>query len=267
MSLVIKEKTKDLIPVALIPVVDKKKPKYIYYDATVKKADRVKSMTLDEPIESIPYLDLKHDQRSASFISSISGGGKSTLACRLIKHLRKLRQDPRRPVYIFTSSQLDAADPAYEKLASEQHKEALCQVVPLTSDTFKRVTLDKLHESIVVFDDYENIADKKLASYVMTFLKDCLERTRKLGTDLIIINHMSQNYNKTKSIIFECDTYYLNIQMNRNSAIRFLKTYMDFDKEQIKKITEYEADNNFTFSVFRKSAPSYYIMGSDIKLL
>jgi len=256
-----KEKQKALIPVG------KTEDKYIYYKTGVPKADRIKTLSFKESIESIPFLDLAHNQRSASYISGVSGSGKSTKAVEIIKHLRKLRKDPARPVYVFTSSQLDNPDPVFIELAEKQNKNAHFQIVPLTSDVFKRVTLDDLHDSICVFDDWEAITDKSLERYTAYFIKDLLERSRKLGVDIIIINHMSQNYFKTRNIIFECDTYYLNIQMNKNSAVKFLKAYMEFTPKELEQIAQYEADNDFSFSVFRKSAPSYYIQDNKIKLL
>ena len=85
-----KEKQKDLILIGKVPAPDtqkKTKDTLIYYDPTVKKQDRVKKLSFNAPIESVPYLDIKHNGRSASFISGISGSGKSVLASKIIKQI------------------------------------------------------------------------------------------------------------------------------------------------------------------------------------
>lgn len=248
------KKQKDLIPIGRC------KDDYIYYETGVPKAERVKHLSLEHEIEPIPYLDLKAKQRSANFISGISGSGKSTLAVKLIKELRALRKDKDRAVVIFTSSSLDNADPAFEKLK-------MVDIVPFDHEEFTMITIDMLKDCIVVFDDWEVFKDKALETYVLTFMKDVLERSRKLGVDIIIINHMTMNYNKTRNIIFECDNYFLNIGMNKNSSRKFLESYMDIGKKELKNIVEYEADSQFSWSMFRKSAPSLYIQDCVVKLL
>jgi excinuclease UvrABC ATPase subunit len=72
----------------------------IYYDPSVEKSKRVKSLSLSKAIESIPYLDVAHHQRSASFISGISGSGKSTKAAEIMVNLRQLRKEVQDDLYL-----------------------------------------------------------------------------------------------------------------------------------------------------------------------
>ena len=117
------------------------------------------------------------------------------------------------------------------------------------------------------FDVMVGVAKTKLPAAAENFLKDCLERTRKHHCDIIVINHQTTNYNKTKPIIFECTDYFLNLNTNRNSALKFLKSYMELSDEDLNYIKNAECDNRFCWSVFRKSYPSYYIHGNRIRLL
>jgi ABC-type oligopeptide transport system ATPase subunit len=294
MSIIVRDKTaasKSLdIPIGYT------KTKTIYVNLNIPKEKRIKEATTpNEVIKPIPYLDLEHNQRSASFISGISGSGKSTLAAHLIKELRKIHgytpqietqyveiavphqvisvlkygkryrevqvevMKPKK-IIVFTSSTLSEPDPAFEKLDN-------MSLIPFDNPTFLDITLEHLANKIIVFDDWESIKSKELSRHVEHLIRDLLERSRKLKTDIIIINHMTQNYTRTKPIIFECDTYYLNPSMNRNSTKKFLKEYMDLDEKSLKKIIEYEPSNAFTWLVARKSAPQYLLYDDMVNLL
>lgn len=244
----------------------------IYFSSDVEKSKRVKELktipnllirkdSVTNDIIPFPFINSK-DQRYSAFISGISGSGKSTLCARLINQIRKARNDTNKRVLLFTTSVINV-DPAYKDIEN-------MVIIGFDEDIFQYF-LDEgagcFHDKIIVFDDYENVADSKLKKAVMLFLKDILERTRKQGVDVIVLNHMSQNYAATKSIIFECEEYYLNLQTNRNSSMKFLKTYMDLDKEELNDIKNYEANSRFSWSVFRKSYPSYFILGDRVKLL
>ena len=129
------------------------------------------------------------------------------------------------------------------------------------------ISLPQFCDDIVVFDDLEGIENKELLKYTYNFLKNVLERTRKLEVDVIIINHMLMNYNKTKNIIFECSEYYLNIAANRNACIKFLKSYTELSKKQIEELAQHEFESSFDFVVFRKSHPQYLIIENTIQLI
>lgn len=268
MSIEIKNKAKKKDKSKSI-LIGKTSNNYIYYNGNVPKKDRVREIEMEESIDIVPYLDKNNKQRSASFISGISGSGKSTLAVKLINHLREIDGNTKnkqtglmepKKVIIFSSSQLANKDPAFEKLQNYAY-------VPLDHPEFPLISLDDLKNTICVFDDYENLADRKLEAYVLFFIKDLLERSRKLNVGIIIINHLTQNFNKTRSIIAECTDYYLNVSSNRNSTMRFLKSYFDFSPKELAEIKNYEFENPFTWCLFRKSLPSYSIIENKIKLL
>jgi hypothetical protein len=234
--------------------------KNIYYvpASEIPKNERIKFMEFDKPITPIPYINQKSNQRSASFISGISGSGKSTLAARLIKKIRRVRQDRHREIVVFSSGSIE--DPVWSEFDE-------IEVIDMNDERFMDIEIEDLAEYIIVFDDWENISNKDLKKYIAHFAKDVLERTRKLGADVIMINHMSQNYNITKGIIFECDTFFLNISANRNASIKFLKSYSHLTKKQLAELDAYEFSSEFGFVTFRKSYPSYIIVENSIQLL
>ena len=234
--------------------------KNIYYNkpSEVPKNERVKFLEFDKPITPVPYINQDANQRSASFISGISGSGKSTMAAKLIKKIRRVRQDRHRQIVVFLSGNIE--DPVWDQFDD-------IEIIDMNDERFQEIEIEDLAEYIICFDDWENIANKELKKYVTHFAKDCLERTRKLECDIIMINHMTQNFNVTKSLIFECDSFYLNIAANRNASIKFLKSYSHLTKKQLAELDSYEFSNEFGFVVFRKSYPSYIIVENSIQLL
>jgi ABC-type dipeptide/oligopeptide/nickel transport system ATPase component len=234
--------------------------KNIYYvkPSEVPKNERVKFMEFDKDITSVPYINQKSNQRSASFISGISGSGKSTKAASLIKKIRRVRQDRHREIVVFSSGSIE--DPVWEQFEE-------IEVIDMNDERFLEIQIEDLSGYIVVFDDWENVSNKELKKYIAHFAKDCLERTRKLECDIIFINHQTQNYNVTKGLIFECDTFYLNIAANRNASIKFLKSYSHLTKKELMELDSYEFSSEFGFVTFRKSYPSYIIVENSIQLL
>jgi hypothetical protein len=206
----------------------------------------------------IPYIDLKHNQRSATFVSGVSGCGKSTVAVRLIRELRKLREDPTRYATVFSTTVID--DPAYNRIKN-------VEFISLEDPRFVEIDIESLANRIIVFDDHENVKDAGLAKYVRNFLQDVLERTRKLGVDVIVINHMTQNYHKTRTIIHECDTYYLNIAQNKTASRRFLDAYSTMSKKTITDLCTREYEHPFSFVAFHRCYPCFVIYESTIELI
>ena len=71
-------------------MIAKNKEDMIYISHGVPKGERVKEHKSSAPLSAVPYIDVKSNQRSGIYISSPSGVGKSTLACKLIKKIRAI---------------------------------------------------------------------------------------------------------------------------------------------------------------------------------
>lgn len=224
----------------------------------VKKGGE-KEFDSETDFKIFPYIDLKHKQRSGIFISGISGSGKSTIAKQLIDGYIKLLGKETR-IILFT--QTEELDPVFEPLSENK---LFVHVCIKNDQMYTLITPELLQNSIVTFDDYENI-DKNLQLFTLTLIKDILERGRKLNIQCILINHQTQNYNKTRSLIFECDTYILFPNSNKNSVKKFLLSYADIDKKEVDELIEM-AMNQFDFLLFRKSVPRYILTKNKIKLL
>ena len=84
--------------------------------------------------------------------------------------------------------------------------------------------------------------------------------------NVIVINHQTQNYNKTRGIIFECEQYVIFPFTNPNSTRRFLTSYADLSKNEVEDIVEKSLDA-FNYVFFRKAYPRYWMNSKIVKLL
>lgn len=249
----------DKIPSSNIPIASNSKEKLKICIADAKKTDdKVTIYETENDLIPIPYLDFNNKQRSAIFISGISGTGKSTMAFNLVKKYRDLYKDNSRHVILFTTT--DEMDPAFQKLTNMTY-------INIANDKdFLQLVPEHLKDKIIIFDDFENLGNKALRNFTCQFIKDTLERGRKMNINIIIITHQTQNYQFTRPIIFECDTYILFPSSNQNSFSKFATAYLGLSKQEIAQIIE-DTNERFNFVCFRKSCPRYYLTKNKVQIL
>ena len=74
------------------------------------------------------------------------------------------------------------------------------------------------------------------------------------------------DYHKTRDIINECDTYILFPKSNPSSCNRFIKEYVDIDKNLLSFIKKMKG-NKFMKLVIHKTAPAYLMSEKEIMLI
>jgi ABC-type phosphate/phosphonate transport system ATPase subunit len=252
MSIVFKKSTKtdkfQTIPVAT----DNGEKVYITLDDTkgIKRYESKNDMKI------IPYLNIKQHQRSMVYISAPSGSGKSVFSRELIESYRSILGS-KREVVLFTKT--TDKDPAFKNLDN------FIQVGMSTDPRYPELDITHLSNKIVIFDDYETL-EPALLKHTMLFIKDLAELSRKKNIQLIIIKHQTMDYAKSKCLIFESDTAVLYGSVNRNSVIKFLKSYGDLTKDEIEEAIKMSS-KPFTPLIFHKSAPRYIQSKNIIQML
>lgn len=208
-----------------------------------KNKQTSKTVSLDDKIKDFEELDLKDDfqfqqipnqnrERDVLYISGKSGSGKSYYALQFLKQYKKLY--PKRPIYLF--SYLDQDDTLDEfkqlKRIDIYHKEFLTE----------EMQIDELKESCVIFDDIDNIEEKKLKLKVFSLLSKLLTMGRHSKTTVLFCNHEPNDRDKTKSILSECDTLTI---FPRNLGKRkmkyLLENYFGLDKTEIEKLSKLDS--------------------------
>jgi hypothetical protein len=261
MSLIIKtKKEKDKIPIASIE--HNEKSNYVYVDFDDNSNSEIKQYKCGqgEKINWNPYV--LDEQRTAIYISGISGSGKSSFARVAIDKLREQKRFKKNEIYFISLKDCN------EEGSVDKCFDGLKGFFPIDvhREDFLSVQWSDFENCIVVFDDYNQLAKKDpLYIHINTLLKKLLELGRKQNVMLIIINHMTQNYNETRNIIFEADTVVLFPRSNLNSTIRFVKSYVSDDKQLLEEITNIKG-NQFVPLIIHKTAPQYLMTNKWIKL-
>jgi len=242
----------------------------LYVNFNVPKNERVRNISLNNgQFNVIPYINIASNQRYAGYVSGVAGSGKSSFASYLAGELRNIRETKERPVkQIVMMTTTDSLDPAFAhfvKPPQDNVEDPFIQINvnnPLFATT---ITIDALKDKILIFDDYDAV-NKKLYVFIDMLLRQCLEHGRKAGIDVIVINHQTTNYFKTRHIIFECDSYVLFPSANMNSVKKFIKSYIDLSKEELQTVIDIDY-KMFGFLYIHKSMPRYIITNNQILLI
>jgi len=184
-------------------------------------------LTLDgtEKFEPCPNTN---KERDVFYIFGQSGSGKSFFVQMYANNYRQLF--PKNNIYVFSTLDSD--------------KEGLDKIKGL-----KRIKLDKefiddeiiptadFKDSLVIFDDVDNISDKKTKAVVWTYMNNFLQTGRHHKISVAITFHVSAGGNATKMILNEATglTFFPATIGGRN--LKYIcDSYLGMDKEQIKKL-------------------------------
>ena len=221
------------------------------------------------PLRPFPFIDTKNKQRQGIYISGQSGSGKSVFARNLIMtfkdqmNKKELNKDTgemieiQTPVRIF--SRTTETDPAFAGIK-------MMNKINVNDPNIFQITPELLKNSIVVFDDYDQVQNKNLLVFLKGLIKGILEVGRKLNIQVIIINHQTMDYNKTRDIIFECNAYVLFPGSNRNATFRFIDNYIKPDKSMLRKLNDIKL-SQFSFFYFDKRYPAHFISDNRVILM
>jgi GTPase SAR1 family protein len=174
--------------------------------------------------EMIPYKP--KNQRMAVYISGPSGSGKSTFAGNLIKKLIDQSDDEERDVNVFSVS--GVFDPAFEPIKKN------VIMYEVKNPAFLELSIYDLEDSILLFDDYNTSDDQNPGiRHAYTLQKEALEMGRKLGIDVVVINHKTRQNQKTLSVIDESETFVLFPACNMEPVQNFTKEKIGVKNKKI----------------------------------
>lgn len=239
----------------------------IYYVNDRSRGKR--ELTLPSKIDFTPFLKLSSNQRSASYISSPSGSGKSVLSAHLINELRQIRGPliseegiEERKVVIFSLGN-SKNDDAYNSV-----KNVNLVHVDLNNPDFLNIEPDMLENCVAVFDDFTS-AGTSLKKAIILLVNQLLELSRKQKTDVLVISHVIRAGIQSKTMIFESDSVYLNPASNINAVKKFLSSYADMEKKDIDELQNLfdKSDDEFAWLLLHKSHPRYIIYNNVIKMI
>jgi hypothetical protein len=176
------------------------------------------------PNEQVSILPASSSERV--FIAGPSGCGKSTIASQYAIEYKKLYPDSM--IHLFARQE---DDPAFDGIELEE-------ILVDESILERTITLDDLENSLVIFDDMDNLQDKKLLTYIHKLVNDVMSNGRKKNIYIIYISHLLMNYGQTRVVLNEANkvVFYNGVGSRQNK--NFLKTYAGMEKNEVDFLTD-----------------------------
>ena len=172
----------------------------------------------------------EEDQRDSIYVCGPSGAGKSTFARSYIINFKKMF--PKRPIFIF--SKIDQ-DKAYDDLPIKRID--LEDLVQDDIEDDENIYLEKLRDSLCVFDDIDQLTNKEVKKVVESIQSQILELGRHYNIYIVSLRHVMLDYKKTRTLLNEANKVVF-FQGSKNNIIKqYLGRYCGFSSKEIAKIT------------------------------
>lgn len=234
---------------------------------TLRDVDR----TLTEPEASNSYINLEGSPETMTFlpssnpervsISGPTGCGKTTIARTYADEYLAIFPD--RQVWLFAR---EDDDPAFSGLTRNQITvdESLPEYEQDVDDILnQRITLDQLSDSLVIFDDMDNLQNKKLLINIHKLMGDIVTNGRKKNIHVIYISHLLMNYQQTRVINNESNKVFFFPGAGTSQIEKFLKSYASMKAGEIDRIIKLKS----RWIMLHKSIPRYVMYQKGIFLL
>lgn len=174
--------------------------------------------------QMIPLPDEKETERI--YVAGKTGSGKSCFAAMYASEYKRIY--PKRKIYIFTKHEKENAYKIVKHI----------EILPDDEILQEPIEIESLKNSLIIFDDCDNIQDKIIKQNVRKLIDDVLTTGRKYNISCITLNHLLTNYKETRSLLNESNkVVFFNSGAANYHINRYLKTYLGFEKDLIKKIT------------------------------
>ena len=124
--------------------------------------------------------------------------------------------------------------------------------------------MEEFKNSLVIFDDVDNISDKLLKKKVWAYMNSMLQVGRHHKISMAITFHVSAAGNDTKMIINEATSItWFGATVGGRNLKYMLDSYLGLDKEQIKKIKKL----NSRWTTVVKTYPKVILSEKDCYIL
>jgi len=158
------------------------------------------------------------------YIAGQSGCGKSTLASRYM--VEYLKMFPKNKVFLFSRHE---GEPTYKDVPHTAIK--LNEELETTP-----IDLPELANSLVVFDDTDNLQDKKVSKAIAKLNDDIISNGRKYGIHSLTLAHQLLNHFKSRNILNETNrTVFFNSGTTFHIK-NYLQKYIGLELKKVKKI-------------------------------
>ncbi len=158
------------------------------------------------------------------FAAGKSGAGKSFWTASYMREYSEMFEDRR--VFLFSTHEDEKAYRLIEHTAIPLD-EAFIEAAP---------TLEDLSNSLCVFDDCDNLQNKKIAAAVDALNADLISNGRKYNIHVVTLAHQLMEYKRTRNQLNEANRVVFFPQGSQYHNQRYLKVYAGISGAWMKKI-------------------------------
>ena len=202
-------------------------------------------------IDSGQMVIMPTEKTERVYIAGKSGVGKSSIASMYCREYREMFPN-RRIILISTHSDEDA----YKMFDVDK--------IPLDDDFMESPPqLEDLSDSLVIFDDTDNLTSKKLQESVKNVNSNLISNGRKYNIHVITMSHQVMDYSRTRHLLNEANRVVLFLGTGAYHTKRYLKEYAGLDKDQIKKVLGLKS----RWVCLGLTVPNYIVAQGEVSLL
>jgi hypothetical protein len=166
--------------------------------------------------------------RDVLYIFGSSGSGKSYYVFLYAQQYKKLY--PKNNIYVFST--LDSDKEGIDKIKGIKRIKLNKEFVD-----DELIPTEEFKNSLIIFDDVDNISDKQLKKRVWAYMNNFLQTGRHFNISLAITFHISAGGADTKMIINEASSItFFGATIGGRNLKYMLDSYLGLDKQQINKV-------------------------------
>lgn len=165
-------------------------------------------------------------ERVCMYICAPNQSGKTTYVARFLEKYTKIFPD----IDIILFSKL-RSDPILDVF--NPHR------IDVYEFELDKNTLDDLSNSLVIFDDVDQIHEKQARSNILNLINEILANGAHFNTGIIVTNHLLSDYRNTRTILNECSSITVFPQSGSAHHLDYLlKNYIGMTPDQIKNLKQ-----------------------------
>ena len=184
-------------------------------------------------------------------IGGTSGSGKSWFAANYAKMWQKLFPDKK--IYLFARQEDDRA---FDDIELEE-------IIASPDLLEEALDIHTFEDSLVIFDDMDNLQDKKVLDYIHGLINDLMACGRKKNVYVMYITHKFKNHQKTKIALNESNKLVFFNGTGDKNNIDVLKDYANMLPLEIKMLTTLPA----RWCCVERNRPRYVVHENGVILL
>ncbi len=231
--------------------------------------------------EICPIPIVEKGQIYSAYISGLSGSRKSTFAAMMIQQLMQQKSNKIENIFLVSQTKDAISDPAYSELSKMTKKvkkfdkklkkdveelDPIMIQLDISSPLIYEQDISFWKNSIFLFDDIDGLTGD-VKKMVKQLHDTVLTTGRKQNIHVITIFHQVRNYSQTGLTLTESQHKIIFPKVNRQKSMSFLKDYMKFDDNVIKKIYSSVDNKENRWLIIRDVIPSFIMTANYVELL